>query len=281
MKLLVTRTLQCALIALMATPGIALAGHVWGDYHWGRTGDYPFVLKLGDNVSGSWEQGNHLVTASDDWSQSVALDTSVVSGGTSPKRCRATSGRVEVCNSRYGNNGWLGIAQIWISGSHITQGVVKVNDSYFNKPAYDTMAWRNLVMCQEVGHTFGITHQDENFGNSNLDTCMDYTNDPETNQHPNQHDYDVLTQIYDHFDGVDTFDYGEDVPDDGGPPACKGGWKKCGSGADRPPGINELVLNEPQQWGRFVSASRNGRQAVYDLDLGDGYRIVTHVFWAN
>jgi hypothetical protein len=40
-------------------------------------------------------------------------------------------------------------------------------------------------MCQEVGHTFGLDHQDENFNNTNLGTCMDYTNDPSTNQHPN------------------------------------------------------------------------------------------------
>jgi len=26
------------------------------------------------------------------------------------KQCRATSGRVEVCNGTYGNNGWLGVA---------------------------------------------------------------------------------------------------------------------------------------------------------------------------
>ncbi len=33
-------------------------------------------------------------------------------------------------------------------------------------------------MCQEIGHDFGLDHQDENFNNPNLGTCMDYTNDP-------------------------------------------------------------------------------------------------------
>lgn len=39
---------------------------------------------------------------------------------------------------------------------------------------------RCLVTCQEVGHTFGLDHRDENFDNGNLGTCMDYTNDPGT-----------------------------------------------------------------------------------------------------
>src|SRR3990167_937294 len=64
-------------------------------------------------------------------------------------------------------------------------------------------------MCQEVGHIFGLNHQDENFGNENLGTCMDYTSDPSgtladpdqlSNEHPNQHDYDQLGIIYSHFD---------------------------------------------------------------------------------
>jgi hypothetical protein len=46
------------------------------------------------------------------------------------------------------------------------------------------------VSCQEVGHTLGLDHQDENFNNANLGTCMDYKNNQSTNQHPNKHDYD-------------------------------------------------------------------------------------------
>ena len=53
-----------------------------------------------------------------------------------------------------------------------------------------------MVMRQEVGHVFGLAHQDEDFNNPNLGTCMDYTGDPESNQHPNQHDRDQLDTIY-------------------------------------------------------------------------------------
>ena len=50
-----------------------------------------------------------------------------------------TAGRMEVCNGSYGSTGWLGIAQIWLtSGSHITQATTKLNDTYFDTPAYNT-----------------------------------------------------------------------------------------------------------------------------------------------
>src|SRR3990170_5379070 len=125
------------LIALVAFPYSASASHSWGNYHWARTSN-PFTLKLGDNVSSTWDP--YLVTTSSDWSQSSVLDTTIVAGTQNPRRCRPTSGRVEVCNYRYGNNGWLGLAQIWISGDHITKGLTKVNDSYFNTSTYNTPA---------------------------------------------------------------------------------------------------------------------------------------------
>ena len=195
-------TLVAASLIASVFASSAAANHSWGGYHWARTSN-PFTVQLGNNLTGVWP--SHLSTTSSDWSQSTVLDTTIVAGQ-AKGRCRPTSGRDEICNNTYGNTGWLGVAQIWLaSGSlHITQGTVKVNDTYFNTSTYNTSAWRNLVMCQEVGHTFGLDHQDENFNNANLGTCMDYTNDPSTNQHPNQHDYDELVTIYSHFDSTTT-----------------------------------------------------------------------------
>src|SRR3982750_2621918 len=195
----VALTAGAAVLALMP----ASANHSWGGYHWARTSN-PFTVKIGDNLNTTnWK--NALSTASSDWSKSTVLDTTIVAGQTRPRQCRATNGRDEVCNAAYGFNGWLGIASIWLTdGTHITQGTVKLNDSYFNTATYNTSAWRQLVTCQEVGHTFGLDHQDENFDNANLGTCMDYTNDPSTNQHPNKHDYDELVSIYLHLDSTTT-----------------------------------------------------------------------------
>src|SRR3990170_263179 len=117
------------LLALAAFLSTAEADHSWGDYHWARTSN-PLKLKLGDNVSTKWD--TYLQTTSSDWSESTVLDTTVVAGQATSKNCKPPSGRTEVCNSRYGWNGWLGLAQIWVSGKHITQGATKVNDTYFD-----------------------------------------------------------------------------------------------------------------------------------------------------
>lgn len=243
----------CVAFAFLALTVVTSATHSWGGYHWARKSN-PFTLKLGDNVSSTWDP--ILATTSTDWSQSTVLGTTIVTGGANPKNCRPTSGRVEVCNSKYGNNGWLGIAQIWITGgTHITQGVVKLNDTYFNTPTYNTTAWRNLVSCQEVGHTLGLDHQDENFDNPNLGTCMDYTSDPSTNQHPNQHDYDQLVSIYSHLDSTTTI----------------------GQLVNR---ANDIIHAAPPEWGKLKRRSRDGHNELYELDLGGGRKVFTFVIWA-
>jgi len=195
--------LAVAVVFLAANSAPAGANHSWGNYHWARTSN-PFTIKLGDNVSTAWD--SYLRTASTDWSADLygnPVDTTVAAGLTSGRKCRAGSGRVEVCNAAYGSNGWLGLASISISGSHITQATVKVNDSYFNTSAYNTPEWRSAVMCQEIGHTLGLDHQDES--GADFHTCMDYASNPHgDNMHPNQHDYDQLAAIYLHTDSTTT-----------------------------------------------------------------------------
>src|SRR5918996_945044 len=135
------------IFVFVALTAVTSANHSWGNYHWARTSN-PFTLQVGDNMSAAWDP--LLARASSDWSRSNVLDTVVVPGQAKGK-CRPTAGRVEVCNGNYGFNGWLGLAQIWISGgSHITQGATKMNDSYLNS-GYTTTN-KQHVICQEVGH---------------------------------------------------------------------------------------------------------------------------------
>ena len=247
-----------ALVAVLLAGTAAYASHSWGTYHWARTSS-PFTLKLGDNVSTAWD--TYLAEASSDWSQSSVLDTTVVAGGTTARRCRPTSGRVESCNYKYGFNGWLGVASIWVSGSHIVQGTVKVNDSYFNTTTYNTPAWRRLVMCQEVGHEFGLDHQDEDSYNPNLGTCMDYTSNPSgppSNEHPNAHDYEQLEAIYTHLDSTTTV---SQVFSNNG---------KGNSNAE-----------DAAEWGRELRKDSKGRTSLYVRDLGKDEKVFTFILWAD
>jgi hypothetical protein len=232
---------------LVATAG---ANHSWNGYHWARTSN-PFQLQLGDNVSGDWDA--MLQTASNDWDTRNVVDTTVVPGGARPKSCRPTSGRVEVCSARYGNTGWLGLAQIWITGgTHITQGVVKNNDYYFGNSsyAYNNTAEMQHVICQEIGHTLGLDHQSEDGSSQN--TCMDYyhnTSDNDTTStRPNAHDYEELGIIYSHPDSFTTVG---------------------GSAGFLPDAVPSFArANE-------VSHSK------YVQDLGNGRQLVNWVYWAT
>lgn len=262
------RLLMAVLVSLAfaAFPGSSLADHSWGNYHWARTAN-PFNLKLGDNVTSAWDA--YLVEAISDWSASSVLDLTKVAGSTTGRRCRATAGRVEVCNASYGNNGWLGIASIWISGSHITQGVAKMNDTYFSTLTYNTPAWRRLVMCQEIAHAFGLDHQDENFGNGNIGSCMDYTSDPDgppSNEHPDSHDLAQLVTIYTHLDSSTTV--GQTV--------------QSGPGKGKmPPAMADIEISGPGQWGKLIHSSHGGWKELYELDFGGGHKVITHVIWAT
>ena len=242
-------------LALLLLPGTANASHRWGSYHWARTAN-PFTVELDNNVTSAWS--SYLSTASADWTTSTVLNTTILSGSFGSKTsCTPTTGHVEVCNAGYGSTGWLGIASISVNGSHITSAYVKVNDTYFNQATYNTPAYRRLVMCQEVGHTFGLDHQDENQTNANLGTCMDYTRNPAgppSNEHPNAHDYSMLQTIYSHTDSFNT------------------------TGTDS---ALAALDNSPSSWGRKVSgtSSSAGPTAMYERTVGRS-TVFTLVIWA-
>jgi hypothetical protein len=143
-----------------------------------------------------------------------------------------------------------------------------MNDSYFNTAQYNTPAWRRLVTCQEVAHTFGLDHQDETFSNPNLGTCMDYTNAPSgggaygpSNEHPNQHDYDELAAIYNQLDSSTTI---SSIA-----PSARGFQDP-----DNEPG------DSAKEWGQARGRDSSGRPNVFELQLNNGVKKVTHVLWA-
>lgn len=264
------------LVALAATP--VFASHSWGGYHWARTAN-PFTLKIHDNLTSNWEP--YLQEAVNDWNASPILDFSIQwqSELTSDRKCGSVAGQIEICNTTYGQNGWLGIAGISISGTHITKAYTKLNDTYFNMAQYNTPAWRRLVTCQEIAHDFGLAHQDEQFDNVNLGSCMDYTNDPDggaggassndpSNEHPNSHDFSMIQTIYNHNDSSTTISSIVDT---------------MTSMASRPRTIDEII-NGAEDWGKPVRFDSKGRPTTYVMPTGisaNGLDAdVTHVFWA-
>lgn len=265
-----TRVALAAAVALGAIVP-ASATHSWGGYHWAGNGT-TVTIRVNTAITSQWNTsvGNSI----SDWNASSEL---ALNGPTavsvSAKRCNPISGQILVCNAAYGQRGWLGIATIWLqSGTlHITQATTKLNDSYHNYAPYNRPEWRALVACQEVGHDFGLDHQDENFDNPNLGTCMDYTSNPlgpPANTDPNKHDYDELNIIYNHNDGYTTAkgavvtNFG--VRQVGGRPA-----------APEDAGVGDTMA----EWGRAIGRDGKGRPDTFLATLPDGRNRITHVFW--
>lgn len=239
-----------AILAGVAAP--VAATHSWSNYHWVRT-TAELTVPVGDNVTSNWD--SYLQTAVIDWNKSTVINSPLVAGSSNPKRCGAVAGTIQVCNSKYGRNGWLGIASIWLSSGHISQGTTKLNDTYFSTAQYNTPSWRALVTCQEIGHDYGLAHQDEDFSTDDTQSCMDYTSLPAGNEHPDAHDYDQLLSIYNHTESGAVI-------------------KGRGATGNAEPG------ETPAEWGRAVHFTKDGRPDVFMLDLGAGNRKITHVFWA-
>jgi hypothetical protein len=267
-----------AIVMAFVASGVATghANHSWGSYHWATT-TKPFTLQLGNNMTSGWQ--TYLTTASSDWSSTAfdgqtdsfgnvvsnPLRTAIVAGA-HLNRCGAVRGRIEVCDGSYGQNGWLGLAQIWLSNGHIVQGATKMNDTYFNMSRYNNPNEKLHVVCQEIGHTFGLDHQSTS--GASLNTCMDYFSNTGTNAistlstHPNVHDYGQLTRIYNHDDGYTSYSAAIAV-------AARRLGVPGGGGAR---GVDED--------GTPRGASPD-RGEWYVEDLGNGQQLVTHIVWAE
>jgi hypothetical protein len=251
---------------------VVSADHSWGDYHWART-DPSFNLTIVNSTTTDWD--SYVSTAVADWSGSqnvlnMVEDPTGSTDSTVRRKCSAPDGQVRICNLTYGFNGWLGIAGISIdTNGHIVRGYTKLNDSYFNAAYYNKDSWKQSVTCQELGHNVGLDHQDENFNNGSLFSCMDYQDPPF--EHPNAHDYEQLETIYGQTDSYNSY-------------LSSGGGGEEGGGCNAPPGkgCNKAGFgqdNNEQGWG--ASLGRRGNKEKFLRIDPDGMRHITFVTWVE
>ena len=123
----------------------------------------------------------------------------------------------------------------------------------------------------------GLGHTDENFHNRDLGNCMDYTERPESNMHPDESNFETLVDLYGPIGGVSV---SQQLPSK--------------SGDDRELAVNvdaegddfekyALFLQEPIVADSTVDGLRHDgrwrllRESVgtehYERDLGGGYKM--------
>ncbi len=265
------------ILAVTYGGAVVSAEHSWGPYHWART-TTSFDLIVVNSTTSDWD--GYVSTAIGDWSAESVLNMAEdATGSTATKirrRCKAPSGMVRICNLAYGNNGWLGLAGISIDANgHIVSGYTKLNDTYFSPDAfggyYYNPQWMQSVVCQELGHNVGLDHQDEDFYNTSLGSCMDYSYFP--SPWANKHDFEQLALIYGHTDSYDSY---AGVPVDDG--------ESGGGGCNAPPGkgCNKPSVgqgNSKSEWG--ISLGRRGNHETFIRIDPDGTRHLTYVTWVD
>ena len=185
-----------ALILFISASG-AYANNQWTfmgfKLHWEKKDTAILTLSVGNNHNGQWPSLLNDVGSNWNIYGGSYLAINVVPGGT---------GDVESYNDNYGNTGWLGLASVWINGDHIIDGESKVNEYYINLNGYegfdDPVEWQH-VLCQEIGHTFGLDHHSKG---KDTDTCMNDQTRPLNYPLPNSHDTKTLDKMYeeDHAD---------------------------------------------------------------------------------
>ena len=131
----------------------------------------------------TWEYGSPLHPAI-----AVDLKTEATYG------CPRSMDAIRVCDNDYGKTGWAGF-EVAVSNNDgfIQMSLVRINTHYLKST---NLVYNRYVMCHELGHAFGLDHQDENFNNENVGSCMDYTRKHQDSLAPNVFDWQALLNTY-------------------------------------------------------------------------------------
>ena len=143
----------------------------------------PSLQPLLTSTVRTWEYGSPLHPA-------VAIDLK-----TEPTYgCPRSMNAIRVCDNDYGKTGWAGFeVAVSTSDGYIQMSQVRINRHYLTN---QNSIYHRYVMCHELGHAFGLDHQDENFNNENVGSCMDYTRNHQDSLAPNVFDWQALLNIY-------------------------------------------------------------------------------------
>lgn len=280
MKRTLSLLITAAAFALAAAP--AQAKHSWGNWHWERSAN-PVTLPVLNSTTdvrtpvGGQNWPALLARSASDWSSSAVLDLAVrpqsAADLAAQQACPFMPDTIRVCNVFNPNVTWLGLATVLPDVSsgqgHLLAATAQVNDAWFSTPLYSELNAQH-VMCQEIGHTFGLDHQDES--GADLNTCMDYA-DALDNPSPNAHDYQQLSTIYQHLDGAGS--------GGGNPKGGKGdkGGGKGDKGPDRATaGWSPTAIGYPPTY--HGSGAHGAPHADSYVTREDGRTIVRYVLWA-
>jgi len=260
----------CAAVAVVAfcalIPAPADATHSWAS-HWRRTAGVRNI-PVRRFLSSIWISRYN--TAMADWRKAAMtkIKPYTLTTGAQNPNCPMVAGQISACDGNYGATGWGGYAQIWWDGSgHALYGRALQNNYYFSGSSATTVAWRQHIICQEIGHLFGLGHVNEIQNNRNTGSCMDYTNDPDggsggasssdpNNMHPNAHDYAIVNARHNHIGFI---------------------FPEAARDTPMPQAVRDYDKKRLGQFGRLVYSANDGLTERFEEHFPGGWGVATWV----
>ena len=132
---------------------------------------------------------------------------------------------------------------------------------------------------KELGHSFGLAHTDEIFGNPDLGNCLDYTNNFAVNKHPDVSNYETLAGMYGEAGGrrhrqLRQTSSNRARPDSDIPSRL---WGEVHHSVQR---LTSRLDDKAHEDGwKLLHRSKHGEE--HELELGEGYKIRVHMLLAN
>ncbi|MBI5363815.1 MAG: hypothetical protein HZA53_11600 [Planctomycetes bacterium] len=177
------RRLWSAVLLVSIASGVV--GTAWANHRWGcwRYADANISFYNGCTGSYSTYVADEAINDANSWHNYTDVNLSPSPQG--------TTDHLNCFNGSYGINGWLGIAEILTyNGCTILQGRARFNQSYMDNPAYGySTTNKKHVVCQEIGHLFGLDHQRGQAQSCMNDRILSVPN-------PNSHDQSLVNSIY-------------------------------------------------------------------------------------
>jgi len=164
------------------------------DLAWPSNGKGGLKLELVNALDDRWDAFFQKAVADWDNGDPDALTLETSTSNVDPS-CKEIDGKMKVCNDDYTATGWRGINQLIFDGSNqIISSIAKMNEYYLDDKTSDDE--KQYTMCHEIGHGFGLLHTDENFMNSPLGDCLDYSSNIKPNLLPGLINYQKLEVMY-------------------------------------------------------------------------------------
>ncbi|KAL7535150.1 hypothetical protein ACHAWF_005072 [Thalassiosira exigua] len=237
-------------------------------------------LTILNNLRSGSDWNEYLTTTLSEWDRGIpdAVSFGIRTIARDPD-CRAVRRAMKVCNADYGPTEWRGVNQILLQDDMIVTSLAKVNDYYLEGT---NRAQKMYTMCHEFGHGLGLGHTDENFHNEDLGNCMDYTERPENNMHPDTPNFQSLAELYGLVDGtslkvqkLQTSDGGERGRSLGDAGGDEDEFERYAARLSDPIAVSSLrghdkVSGEEGSW-RLLR--KTGTAELHERRLGDGYSI--------